>query len=264
MVKTRRSSNVSSPPLLDPKRRRELIEETSPDTRAIQQRLTRKEVCFKLLRELFCRSARHYWFKILPTEDGDDDITICTGLDWSYLLPLLIFCGLVVFRVDSVVKEGQVVIEQWEEFRIAMSKDVRLELTTVRKRSNERIHYFCLGRPEYNNPMKQTNILFEGDNEQQSSLRLRIDLKAQSRTLLKHRHYLRVVQGSKENSNSELTSTDVDDINNNSSAFDDEINQVTEEVDRTIIAAEELNLLKRPRLSRTNASKFSSCRYILF
>jgi hypothetical protein len=52
-----------------------------------------------------------YWYRILPVDGMYDDISIATGLEWTYLLPLLMKLGLIVHvaKVTSVVKEIHVV-----------------------------------------------------------------------------------------------------------------------------------------------------------
>jgi hypothetical protein len=52
-----------------------------------------------------------YWYRILPVDGMYDDISIATGIEWTYLLPLLMKLGLIVHvaKVTSVVKEIHVV-----------------------------------------------------------------------------------------------------------------------------------------------------------
>ncbi len=121
MVKTRRSSQQCSPAKMDPKRRRTAISSLNNGAKGIQDVLTSKEICFKLLQEVFLNARRRWWYRILPAEDEYEDIQQATGMEWTHLLPLLIYCGLITFRVDSMVKEGTVLVKQWEELGQAIS-----------------------------------------------------------------------------------------------------------------------------------------------
>ena len=58
-----------------------------------------------------------YWFRILPIDDDKDgaeaanelDITHMTHFQWETLLPVLLYIGLIGFRVTSVVQNGFVI-----------------------------------------------------------------------------------------------------------------------------------------------------------
>ena len=115
MVTTRRSSQGKHQnplyPLGERKRQRVL-----GDHAAGIQRLGRGTVeCFSKLELLFAHSQSGLWFRILPIDGYDDDISVGLGVEWKYLLPLLIKCGLVRSKVTSVVKDVLVDHGQWEE-----------------------------------------------------------------------------------------------------------------------------------------------------
>ena len=155
MVKTRRSSQQCSPAKMDPKRRRSAIYLLNNGARGIQDVLTSKEICFKLLQEVFLSARKHWWYRCLPAEDEYEDIQQGTGMEWSHLLPLLTYCGLITFRVDSMVKEGTVLVEQWEELGQAISRHARLQITQIRSKGEDRIAFFCIDYPHYSSPVKQ-------------------------------------------------------------------------------------------------------------
>jgi hypothetical protein len=113
------------------------------------------EACFDLLRSLFQVSMQGYWYRILPVDGMHDDISLATGIEWTYLLPLLLKLGLIVAKVTSVVKEVHVVASQWDEFGRGMASSVRLQITEVRRMNQPRSYFFCLGDPIWRNPMIQ-------------------------------------------------------------------------------------------------------------
>ena len=96
----------------------------SPPANALHLRKSRKEVCFTLLTELFCRSQQGTWFMILPKDDCRPDITHCTGCEWESLLPLLAYLGLITVKVTSVVKQITIARSQWQEIVQALNRHV--------------------------------------------------------------------------------------------------------------------------------------------
>jgi hypothetical protein len=46
-------------------------------------------------RGLFATSTTGFWYRILPIEDHDDNISVALSIEWRYLLPLLAKGGLV-------------------------------------------------------------------------------------------------------------------------------------------------------------------------
>ena len=144
MVKTRRSSMVSSPPLMDRKRRRTLVQQESPHAAQIHERYTKKEICFRLLQELFCRRFEGYWYTLLPNGDGLADILLALGVEWRYLLPVLSYLGLITTTVTSMVKNTAIMHWQWIELQNAIVKYKRFEVSVVRLKHCTRSHFFVL------------------------------------------------------------------------------------------------------------------------
>ncbi len=105
------------------------------------------KACFNLLQSLFQVSMRGYWYRILPVDGMQDDISLATGIELTYLLPLLLKLGLIVAKVTSVVKEVHVVACQWDEFGRGLAGSVRLQITEVRRMNQPRAYFFCLGDP---------------------------------------------------------------------------------------------------------------------
>ena len=144
MVKTRRSSMVSSPPLMDRKRRRTLVQQESPHAAQIHERYTKKEICFRLIQELFCRGFEGYWYTLLPNGDGLADISHALGVEWRYLLPVLSYLGLITTTVTSMVKNTAIMHWQWIELQNAIVKYKRFEVSVVRLKHCTRSHFFVL------------------------------------------------------------------------------------------------------------------------
>ena len=55
---------------------------------------TPKEITTSLLQRCMDTLSEGIWWRILPLEDGYDDISVGMGIDWEDLLPLLINHGL--------------------------------------------------------------------------------------------------------------------------------------------------------------------------
>jgi hypothetical protein len=58
-----------------------------------------------IIETFFAKSTTSFWYRILPIEDHDDDISVALGIEWHYLLPLLTKGGLLRSRVTSVKPE---------------------------------------------------------------------------------------------------------------------------------------------------------------
>ena len=144
MVKTRQSSHISSPPLMDPKRRRTLVQQESPLAAWIHGRWMRKEVCFRLLTELFCHGYEGYWYTLLPNGEGLADILHALGVEWRYLLPLLQFLGLITTTVTSMDKRTVILHWQVMQMKNAIQKYKKCEVTVMRLKHCKRTHFFAL------------------------------------------------------------------------------------------------------------------------
>ena len=123
-----------------------------------QDALTSKEICFESLQEVFLSVQKHWWHCCPPAEDECEDIQQATGVEWSHLLPLLMHCGLMTFRADSMVKEGTVLVEQWEELGQAILPHVQLQITQICSKGSDQIAFFCIDYPSCSSPAKQHNF----------------------------------------------------------------------------------------------------------
>ena len=232
---------------MDPKRRRTAVESVNAPATGIHDPLTSKEISFKLLQEIFLNSRTDWWYRCLPADDEYDDIQQATGIEWNHMLPLLIYCGLITFRVDSMVKEGTVLIEQWEELGQAISRHQRLQVSQIRsKQGGLRISFFCLGHPTYHSPATQprnTNLSLHIPTV--TDRQLAVDVKNLGRQIRALRLYDRVMvrrnNGQQEGAKPEVVA--------------EEVSHVEKEIKEQIDYALALDLARRPRLSRTNAGK---------
>jgi hypothetical protein len=134
------------------------------------------EECFDLVQQILAQAVKVFWYRILPVDDCDDDITVGTGIEWQYLLPLLSKCALLRSRVTSVVKEIDCNIRQWDEMVKSMIADVKLEVTCIRTQYARRSYFFCVGKPRYKNPCEQ-EVYMLSSNE-------RLPMKTPRRTLM--------------------------------------------------------------------------------
>ena len=82
MVKTRRSLSPASPSQVVPVRTQKRRKQIETLLKRNQGGQTQQEVSFSVLATLFCRSIEGFWFRILPSDDGFDDICTATGLPW--------------------------------------------------------------------------------------------------------------------------------------------------------------------------------------
>ena len=61
----------------------------------IHRSSTNKEKSMCLLQQCFGLLTSQIWWRLLPIDDGYDDISVGIGIDWQYLLPLLVNTGLI-------------------------------------------------------------------------------------------------------------------------------------------------------------------------
>ena len=241
MVKTRRSSKVEPPSPVVPdyisKRQRygdARVEELHP-------RWPTKRDCYKLLSELFERCEQGWWYKILPDDDGCEDITSLTGLKWETLLPLFMEVGLLSSVVTSMVKRISVVRTQWNELAAALLPKTKMEVAPIRtKTSKERVYYICFGLPKHKSVLQQQKNQVRPPVSLHFHRRLEIFLARAAFTITMRKLAIRVVPAG----------TRVEDISEK--GLQEIYNQVEAQIDFALA----LDLKRRPRLSRTNAGKW--------
>ncbi len=83
------------------------------------------EECFALVQQILAQAVPGVWYRILPVDEYDDDITVGTGVEWQYLLPILSKCSLLRSRVTSVVKEIDCNVRQWDELAKSMIATIK-------------------------------------------------------------------------------------------------------------------------------------------
>jgi hypothetical protein len=184
----------------------------------------------------------------LLLDDSYNDIVTATGIEWHFLLPLLLKVGLLSFRVSSVVRETLVMHNQWEELAKAISKHVRLQITKVRLQESKNIQYFfVLGNPLYKNPILQqkeckfTEISIP--NKSHTERKFSMAIRHMAEKIIN----LRLV--------SRVTHQGIQQEDQGEEMGEEEVREIAVNVDSQINYALALDLKRRPRLSRTNAGK---------
>jgi hypothetical protein len=250
MVTTRRSLHIETADELDPRRGHKRHKQLVDTVIGIQPKGPGYQACFNLLRSLFQVSMRGYWYRILPVDGMHDDISIATGVEWTYLLPLLMKLGLIVAKVTSVVKEIQVVKRQWDEFGRGMAASIRLETTSIRRKKQPRAYFFCLGDPIWSNPINQNKsdmiVLVELPPE---GKQLRTKIKRTVNGILRRRLIGRV--NGECNLLHVADSIDASTITTVAGMEEEEVMSLASVLEQRILFALALDLNRRPRLSRT-------------
>ena len=95
MMTTQRSLHIERADALDPRRGNKRHKQLVHTVAGIQPRGPAVEECFELLQSLFHTSMQGYWYRILPVDGMHDDISLATGIKWTYLLTLLMKLGLI-------------------------------------------------------------------------------------------------------------------------------------------------------------------------
>ena len=253
MVKTRRSFNPASPSQLVPSHTQKRRKQIETLLKGNQRGQTQQQVSFSLLTTLFCRSISGLWFRVLPSDDGFNDICTATGLEWRYILPLLMDVGLIVDRTTSVVKNFDIVHKQWNEISTAVSKNVRLQVTVEREKTKGRIYYVCIGEPTFNSPRqerkhRQTPELSLPMSYSPYERKLDEEIKKQAMIIVKRRFVQRVLQMGQDDRAARQQRQAI-------TVQDEEVDRIADDVENQIQAAEQLDLHRMPRLSRLNSGE---------
>ena len=258
MVTTRKSSQVEKENPLDPFGERKKQRLLGMYAIGIQRLGRGTQECFDLLAELFRHAKKSLWFRILPVDEHNDDISIGLGVDWRYLLPLLTKVGLIRSKVTSVVKDVYVDIGQWHEMSRAITQTVKMEVTAVRTKYSRRSYFFCVGNPIFQNPLHQAKGCPRAISSalEQSELpprNLVSEVTKAASQILDERLTIRVLQGGNENLIDNNMAQPAAAVLNN-----EQIEEVAATVYAAINFAAALDLDRLPRLSRSNASKYES------
>ena len=245
MVRTRRSSCIGKPsPIVSKRHCPHHDVEDGPSTGYNGGRsLTRES--YKVLSKVILEATEGVWYRILPVSEFDcatDDIQKATGVDWEYLLPLLLTCGLLYSVVTSDVKHIRVKLAQWQELQLDLQNKKPFEVTCVRRTGGGEEYFFCVGRPFYRSPLVQED---EDRTWRYARTNLRNTELVQefAEEILNHRRYKRVMED-------ERKTRKKAEANERNQSIESEIAQQVEE---SICFALALDLDRRPRLSRTDA-----------
>jgi hypothetical protein len=240
MVRTRRSSGGKGAASVEPFQDRQQQRHLGVQTAGIHRLGRGTEECFDLVQRILAQAVEGFWYRILPVDDHDDDITVGTGVEWQYLLPLLSKCSLLRSRVTSVVKEIDCYVRQWDEMAKSMISTVKLEITCTRTQYARRSYFFCVGKPRYQTPTKQET-----------------GLQVNKKCLPRKTPARSLMYQIKEAATKVLNGRIADRVQPNPPVplNDEQIDCVAESINSAIRFAAALDLDWRPRLSRTNAGK---------
>ena len=137
--------------------------------RRIIQAPTVTEVSKALLQQCFGILKERIWWRVLPLDDRYDDIGSGIGIDWEYLLPLLISSGLLFTKTIKSSKRYLVSRDLWNDTTRAYDGPGRLEMGIYRYNYKEdgknkvaAQDFICRGRPIFNSPTKQLQKVHAG------------------------------------------------------------------------------------------------------
>ena len=244
MVRTRRSLHGGAFSPDAPKRQKNVygVRMASPSRSTLRK--TNHQESYEVLMGLLRATKKGTWYRILPVcsfDDATDDIQKATGIPWDFLLPLLCCIGLVYSGVTSTVKKTCVCAAQWQELACALSKHVRLQVTSIRRRGLPKEYFFCAGTPRYSSPTKQDEV--------RGFARLNHDaidtVRRLSRKLLNHRCYIRIMNNNDPGRDGNEQQEEANDENEETEG------EVASIVDQQINFALQLNFNTRPRVSRS-------------
>ena len=71
---------------------------SSSHTDVVRPILSPKEITASLLQQCFKCLCTRIWWRLLPLQDGFDDISVGMGIQWDDLLPLLVDYGLLLTK----------------------------------------------------------------------------------------------------------------------------------------------------------------------
>ena len=101
----------------------------------------------------------HLWFRILHVDGKDGDICAGTKVEWKYLLPLLLKCGLICSHATSVIKDDHCDCTQWDEMAKSFVSHMKMEITCIRTWNSRCSYFYCIGKPLYKSPIVQEQAL---------------------------------------------------------------------------------------------------------
>ena len=115
-TRRKRSLDTTDSSPVNPLRRRS--EETVTDrlSERVHRTRTPKEITMSLLQRCFQTLNEGIWWRILPLEDGYDDISVGMGINWGDVLPLLINCSLLYSTKRSTDCDYCISRDSWQSY----------------------------------------------------------------------------------------------------------------------------------------------------
>ena len=164
-IRSKRKKSLNGSLLYSSKRQRDKDTDNG-GLQGMQQGMTATEISTDLLQRCFGLLQEGIWWRILPIDHSYDDISVGIGIDWEYLLPLLINSKLLFAKA---VDTGR---------RVLASRDLWANLATVvegiqmgsynynytedGKNKLSRQYFICRGVPIYNSPHRQLQDVHTG------------------------------------------------------------------------------------------------------
>ena len=96
----------------------------------------------------------YIWYSVLPSNDGNTDISSGTRQRWDHMLPILKHIGLLQEK-QQATNEFEVFATKWNEFVRQMPGSSKLHFVSFRKKGKAKQFYLCLVDSTFKSPTKQ-------------------------------------------------------------------------------------------------------------
>ena len=167
-LRGKRSLDITDSSPVHPLRRGGENNNTDGLSQRMHRTQTPKEITRSLLQTCMDTLSEGIWWRILPLEDGYDDISVGMGIDWEDLLPLLIHEGLLYSTKRSTACDYLVSRDSWQSF--TETSDGKLQMGYYRsqhmtggKPKMSRQFFICNGKPICKSPARQLQELKNGN-----------------------------------------------------------------------------------------------------
>ena len=104
-IRSKRKKSLNGSLLYSSKRQRDKDTDNG-GLQGMQQGMTAIEISTDLLQRCFGLLQEGIWWRILPIDHSYDDILVGIGIEWQYLLPLLINSKLLFTKAVDDTEEG--------------------------------------------------------------------------------------------------------------------------------------------------------------
>ena len=136
-------------------------------SKRVVQPSTATEVSKALLLECFGTLKEGIWWRVLPLDDMYDDIVSGIGIDWQYLLPLLISSDLLFTKIIKSSKRYLVSRDLWNDTTRAYDGPLQMGYYTHHYKEDGKNKtviqdFICRGRPIFKSPTKQLQKVHAG------------------------------------------------------------------------------------------------------